>query len=67
MKRYRIVVREHGSDHDVELIQVDNNPQAVADGLRKKTLTMKTSLFEKGKRSVKVPKYNSVQIIDTST
>ena len=29
MKRYSIWVREHGSDHDVELCAVDSNPETV--------------------------------------
>jgi hypothetical protein len=65
-KRYSIMVREYGSDHDVELMQVDSNPQAIIDGLHKKTLTIHRSIFEKGKRSVKLPKYTFIQVVDNA-
>ena len=64
MKRYSIMVREYGSDHSVELMQCDTNPQALVDGLRKKMLTIRHSIFEKGKRTSKVPKYNYIDVID---
>lgn len=62
--RYSIIVREHGSDHNVELMQVGSNPQAIVDGLRKKTLKISRSIFEPGKRVAKIPKYSFIQIID---
>jgi hypothetical protein len=62
--RYSIMVREYGSDHDVELMRVDSNPQAIVEGLRNKTLTIKRSIFEAGKRQVKIPKYSFIQVID---
>jgi hypothetical protein len=58
------MVREYGSDHNVELMQVNSNPQAIVDGLRKKTLTMKTSIYQPGKRVVKIPKYSFIQVVD---
>jgi hypothetical protein len=64
MMRYSIMVREYGSDHDVELMRVDSNPQAIVEGLRNKTLTIKRSIFEAGKRQVKIPKYTFIQVID---
>ena len=54
--RYSIVVCEYGSDHDVTLVHVDSNPQAVVDGLRAKTLTI-------GKRR-RIPKYTSIRIVE---
>jgi hypothetical protein len=63
-KRYSIMVREFGSDHDIELMQVDSNPQAVIDGLRKKTLTISRSIFEPGKRKNRIPKYTYLQVIE---
>jgi hypothetical protein len=62
--RYTIVVREHGSDHDVELMQVNSNPDAIVAGLRAKTLTLKRTIFQAGKRQVKIPKYSYVRVID---
>ena len=62
--RYSIFVREHGSDHDVESTQVSSNPQAIVEGLRKKSLTLRRSIYEPGKRVVKIPKYSFIQIVD---
>jgi hypothetical protein len=62
--RYTIMVREYGSDHDVPLMDVNSNPQAIVDGLRAKRLTIHRSIFEPGKRVIKVPKYISVTVID---
>jgi hypothetical protein len=64
MARYAIFVREYGSDHDVELMQVGSHPEAVAQGLRDKKLTLRRSIFEGGKRVIKVPKYIAVRIVD---
>jgi hypothetical protein len=64
-KRYSIMVREHGSDHDVELMQVESNPQAIVAGLHEKTLTAKSSMF-RGGRTAKIPKYTFIQIIDNA-
>jgi hypothetical protein len=64
MGRYSILVTEHGSDHAVELMQVNSNPQAIVDGLRQKTLTIKRSLFEPGQRRVKIPKYSFIEVKD---
>lgn len=63
-KRYSIWVREYGSDHDVELMQVDSNPAAVTGGLHKKMLTIQKSIFEGGKRKSKIPRYTFVRVVD---
>ena len=57
MAGYSIIVREYGSDHDVTLLHVGSNPQAVVDGLRAKTLTI-------GKRRTQTPKYTSLQVVE---
>jgi hypothetical protein len=62
--RYSIMVREHGSDHDVELMQVNSNPEAIVAGLRLKTLTIKHSIFQVGARQSKIPKYSFIRVID---
>ena len=54
--RYSIMVREYGSDHDVELMQVNSNPGAICEGLKKKMLKLSRSVYEPGKRTVKIPK-----------
>ena len=58
------MVREYGSDHSVELMQVDSNPEALATQLRNKVLTINKSIFEPGKRKSKIPKYTYVDVID---
>jgi hypothetical protein len=58
------MVREYGSDRDVELMQVDSNPSEIVKGLRAKMLTIKHSIFEKGKRTSKVPKYTMIEVRD---
>ena len=62
--RYSIMVREYGSDHNVELMQVNSNPGAIVEGLKKKTLKLSRSVFEPGKRTVKIPKYTFIQVVD---
>jgi hypothetical protein len=59
---YTITVREYGSDHDVKLVRVHSNPEPIAKRLREKMLVIKTSIFEPGKRTVKIPKYTWVRI-----
>ena len=64
MKRYSIFGREYCSDHDVLLAQTDGKPQDIADALKQKTLTIKQSIFEKGPRVLKIPKYTNIRIVD---
>jgi hypothetical protein len=59
---YTIVVREYGSDHDVKLVRVNTNPEPIAERLRRKMLTIRRSVFEPCKRTVKIPKYAWVRI-----
>jgi hypothetical protein len=54
MKRYSIMVREVGSDHEVELCQVDRNPKAIAEALGQKTRS----------RCVHTERYDWVRIVD---
>lgn len=61
-KRYSIWVREYGSDHDVELMQVDSNPQAITTGLHGKMLKVKTGEF--GQRKSTMPKYSFIRVVD---
>ncbi|QOG21361.1 hypothetical protein [Bradyrhizobium sp. SEMIA] len=60
-KRYSIWVREIGSDHDVELMQCDGNPQVLVEGLYAKHLTVKT---ETSRKKTKISKYSWVRIVD---
>jgi hypothetical protein len=54
---YAIMVREYGSDHEVELCRVGSNPEAVAAGARQKML--RSRLLGK---SLSLRKYMSVRI-----
>ncbi|HTD29164.1 MAG TPA: hypothetical protein VK660_07205 [Xanthomonadaceae bacterium] len=62
-QRYSIWGREYGSDHDVEIVQVNANPQAVLDGLIQKTLKVQHSIHKGGKTS-KVRKYSWLRIVE---
>lgn len=42
MKRYSIMVTEFGSDREVELCQLDGNPQPIVKGLEAKTLMIRS-------------------------
>ena len=59
--RYSIWGREYGADHDVEIISVESNPQAVLDGLLQKTLKVKHSTLPGGKTG-KIRKYTWLRI-----
>ena len=51
MKRYSIIVRELGSQHEVELLQVNSNPEAIAFALEQKI-------------ECHANKYSSVRVVD---
>jgi hypothetical protein len=63
--RYSIWGREYGADHDVEIVQVNSNPQAVLDGLMQKTLTIRHSI-QKGGKTSKVRKYTWLRIVENA-
>jgi hypothetical protein len=62
-QRYSIWGREYGSDHDVEIVQVNSNPQAVVDGLMQKMLTVRHSIM-KGGKTAKIRKYSYLRITE---
>lgn len=64
-KRFSIWVREIGSDHDVELMQCDSNPEALVKGLSAKTLT--TVVEGSKKKKTKVAKYSWVRVVNNET
>jgi hypothetical protein len=60
-KRFSIWVREIGSDHDVELMQCDSNPEPIVEGLYGKRL----NTTKKGSRKkTTVGRYSWVRIVD---
>jgi hypothetical protein len=59
MRRYSILVMQHGSKHETELCQVDNDPHAIARAAAEKRLRISA-----GDRMFYIPKYDSVRVID---
>ena len=57
--RYTIWVREHGSDHDVELCAVDSNPEVIKAALYAKRIKV-----GKGKQ---VARYDYIRVVDNGT
>jgi hypothetical protein len=64
MARYSIMVQQHGCTEFKELLQVNSNPQEIVNGLHKKKLTVRKSIFEAGKRKTNVPLYSQIRIVD---
>jgi hypothetical protein len=54
--RYSIWVREHGSDHDVELCGVDSNPEPLKTALYAKRIKV-----GKGKQ---IARYDYIRVVD---
>jgi hypothetical protein len=62
--KYAIIVREQ-SGNETELCRVNSNPEAVAEGARRKVFRAKTFRTSKGRRAPKfidLPKYASVRV-----
>jgi hypothetical protein len=59
MKRYAILVVQYGSKNETELCQVDENPHAIAEAAANKRLRV-----DGGTRTVLIPKYDSVRVIE---
>ena len=65
-QRYSIWGREYGSDHDVEIVQVNSNPREIVAGLSEKTLSVNHSAFPGGKKT-KVRKYSWLRIVENQS
>lgn len=59
MKRYSIMGRQFGSDREMELAQVDSNPQALLDALKAKSVTITSE-----HKRVHIPKYTWLRIVE---
>jgi hypothetical protein len=59
MKRFSILVKEYGSDREVELCQLDRNPQDIGAALGRKTLRISS-----GGRDCRIPKYTWIRVVD---
>lgn len=64
-RRYSIWGTEHGSDHEVELAQVDSNPQTVMDAYVGMTLIVKPTISGP-KKKTKIRKYAWLRIVDNA-
>jgi hypothetical protein len=64
-QRFSIWGREYGADHDVEIIQVNSNPEVMVDALIQKTLKVNYSAFPGGKKT-KVRKYTYLRIVENT-
>lgn len=60
-KRYSIMVTEYGSDREVELCQVEQNPDATVEGAKAKSLMIFNG---KSSRRSRMPKYTNIRIVD---
>ncbi len=60
-RRFSVLVLEYGSDREVELCQLDSNPQHVVAGLKAKKLTVGRP---GARRRTKIQKYTSVRVVD---
>jgi len=58
-KRYSILVREKGSDREIELCRVDTNPAKVAEAAGMKLLRISNS-----GRQYRIKRYDRVRIVD---
>jgi hypothetical protein len=61
--RYSIWGREWGADHDVEIVSVNSNPEAMRKALGMKTLMVNRSILPGGKKS-KTAKYSYLRIVE---
>jgi hypothetical protein len=66
-RRYSIWGTEHGSDHEVELAQVDSNPQAILDAYRLVMLSTNVSAFGGKKKKTKIRKFSWLHIVENGT
>ena len=58
-KRYSILVRETGSGREIELCQVDRNPQKLAEAAGTKLLRISSS-----GRQYRIKRYDRIRIVE---
>lgn len=63
-QRYSIWGREYGSDHDVEIIQVNSNPETMRKALGLKTLSITHNAFGGVKKKSKTTRYSYLRIVE---
>lgn len=62
MKRFSIMVMEYGSDREIELCQVQSNPEASVAALKKKKLRVRKT--DDSTRRSSIGKYTSIRVVD---
>ena len=63
MKRYSIMVTEYGADREVELCQLDGDPNPTVEGLKAKTLMVHNGQPGRHRRT-KTQKYTDIRVVD---
>ena len=62
-QRYSIWGREHGAERDVEICQVNANPEAMKAALYAKTLKM---VIGEAKRKTAIAQYTNLRIVENT-
>ena len=62
MKRFSVMVQKYGSDREIELCQLDGDPEPTVKGLEAKTLMVHTG--DGSRRRTKIPKYTNIRVVD---
>ena len=60
-QRYSIWGRDYFGSHDVEIVQVNTNPEAMKLALQQKVLSVKA---DKQHKPAKVARYSNLRIVD---
>jgi predicted secreted protein len=60
MKRYSVMVTEYGSDREIEICQLDGNPEPTIKGLKAKKLTVDGQFSSR----IRIQKYSNIRIVD---
>jgi hypothetical protein len=63
MARFSIMVTEYGADREIELCQLEGNPEPTVEGLKAKTL-MVHLVGSKSRRRSRIPKYTNIRVVD---
>ena len=61
MKRYSIMGIQYGSEREIELVQVDSEPEAIVAGLEEKFVLVQMGV---NVRRSSIPKYSALRILD---
>jgi hypothetical protein len=59
---YSIIVREYGSDHEVELARVSSNPEKIVEALRGRRLKLYAA--GDGRKKSSICRYDSIRVVE---